>query len=286
MPRSFLAVTLGALVLTQITAIHPQSSFQPSVKPDVAPADFADIPKLPRGKTTIFGGAIRNFDPVRDQFTLDVVGQHPMHILFDERTQVFRDGSMIRLRELGGEEHASVETTLDGDKVFAVSIHILSQPAEGQYEGRVLSYNRSNGVLSIGASASRDPFKVLVSANTQFSRSGQRQFTAAASGPSDLAPGSLVSIKFQSRGRGQAVASAVTVLAVPGSLFFFSGNVASIDLHSGLLVLIDPADQTSYQISFNSVLFPQCRTLHPGDRVMVAAGYNGTGFVASTIAAN
>jgi hypothetical protein len=209
-----------------------------------------------------------------------------MKILFDERTRVFLNGSKIGLRELGPEEHASVETTLDGDKVFAVSIHILSQLAEGQYDGRVMSYNPSTGVLTIDASASRDPFRVLVSSNTQFARSGQRQFTSIASGPSDLAPGSLVSIKFHSRGPGQAVASTVTVLAVPGSLFSFSGNVSSVDLHSGLLVLVDPNDQRSYQILFNSALSSECRNLHPGDHILVTATYNGTGFMASTITSN
>ena len=286
MSKLSFVITLGTLVLAQTPVIPSQSSFQPSVKPVVAPADLTTIPNLPRGNTTIFGGAIRNFDPVRDQFTLDVRGQRSMKILFDERTQVFRNGSKIRLRELGPEEHASVETTLDGDKVFAVSIHILSHSAEGQYDGRVLSYNPSTGVLIIDASASRDPFRVYVSPNTQFSRTGQRQFTSIASGPGDLAPGSIVSIKFHSGGPGQAVASAVTVLAVPGSLFTFSGNVTSVDLHSGRLVLIDPNDQMSYQISFSSARFPDCGSLHPGDHVMVTAAYNGTGFVASTIAAN
>jgi len=50
--------------------------------------------------------------------------------------------------------------------------------------------------------------------------------------------------------------------------------------------LIDPNDQMSYQISFSSARFPDCGSLHPGDHVMVTAAYNGTGFVASTIAAN
>lgn len=286
MVKSLPAVLLGALVLTHTPIIHTQSSFQPSVKADSAPANLADIPRLPRGNTTIFGGAIRNLDPVRDQFTLNVLGQRPMRILFDERTQVFRDGAKIRLRDLGPEEHASVETTLDGDKVFAVSIHILSQSPEGQYEGRVVSYNPSTCVLSIDASASREPFKVSISANTQFSRTGQHDFTSIASGPGDLAPGSLVSISFRSHGLGQAVATTITVLAVPGSSFSFSGNVSSIDLHSGLLVLVDPSSQQSYQISFGSALFSQSRNLHPGDHVMVTAIYNGTGFVASTIGAN
>jgi hypothetical protein len=217
---------------------------------------------------------------------LNVVGQRPMRVLFDERTQVFRDGSKIKLRDLGPEEHASVQTTLDGDKVFAVSIHILSQSAEVEYEGKVVSYNPSTGALTIDASASREPFKVLVSANTQFSRTGQHDFTSVASGPSDLAPGALVSITFRSREPGHAVASMITVLAVPGSSFSFSGNVASIDLHSGLLVLVDPNAQRSYQILFRSALFPQSSNLHPGDHVLVTATYNGTTFVASALAAN
>lgn len=286
MTKTMLPVALGALILTQMPAIHSQSSFQPAVKSDVAPAGLTDLPRLPRGITTIFGGAIRNVDPVRDQFTLNVLGQRPMHILFDERTKIFRDGSKIQLRDLGPEEHASVETTLDGDKVFAVSIHILSQAAEGQYEGRVVSYNPSTGVLSINASASRDPLRVVVSSSTRFSRFGQQQFTSVASGPYDLAPGSLVSIKFHSSDPGHAVASSITVFAVTGSSFSFSGNLTSLDLHSGSLVLLDPSDQRSYQVSFGSALSAQTNSLHPGDHVMVTATYNGSGFVATTIAAN
>jgi hypothetical protein len=279
-------IVLYALVVTQAPAIYSQSSFRSAMSSDVRPADAGDIPRLPPGKTTIFGGAIRNFDPVRDQFTLNVVGQRPMRILFDERTRVFRDGSKIKLRDLGPEQHASVETTLDGDKVFAVSIHLLSEYGAGQYDGRVVSYNPSTGVLLIDASASREPFKVFVSANTQFSRTGQHDFASLASGPSDLAPGSLVSIKFQARTPGKAVASAITVLAVPGSSFAFSGNIASIDLHYGSMILIDPSDQKSYKIMFNPVLFPEGRTLHAGDHVMVTAAFNGTAFVASAIASN
>jgi hypothetical protein len=287
MAKFLLPVTVGILILASAPAIYPQSVFRPSAADsEAASAVLPDIPRLPPGKTTIFGGAIRSFDPVRDQFTLDVVGQRPMHVLFDERTQVFRDGSKIPLRELGPEEHASVETTLDGDNVFAVSIHILSRPAEGQYEGRVVSYAPNTGALFVDASSSRDPLKVFISNNTQFLRAGQRQFASVPSGPRDLAQGSLVSITFQSREPGHAVARAITVLAVPGSTFSFNGSVASIDLHSGSLVLVDANDQKTYQISFNAVLFPESRTLHPGDHVLITATYNRTGFVATTIAAN
>jgi len=286
MSKFVLAIILGAVTFGRVPLLSSQSSFRAAIGPDVRPAEPGDIPRLPGGKTTIFGGAIRNFDPVRDQFTLSVVGQRSMRILFDERTQVFRDGTKIRLRDLGPQQHASIETTLDGDNVFAVSIHILSEYGDGQYEGRVVSYNPSTGVLLIDANASREPFKVIISTNTQFLRTGQHDFASIASGPSDLEPGSLVSIKFQARTPGQAVANTITVLAIPGSSFSFSGNIASIDLHSGSMTLIDPRDQKNYQILFNPVFFPEGRALHPGNHVIVTASFNGSAFVASAIASN
>ena len=286
MSKCLFAVTLATLIFGHAPLVIAQSSLQTAAQSHAQPVGLADMPRLPKGITTIFGGAIRDIDPVRDQFTLNVVGQRPMRVLFDERTKAFRDGTKFKLRDLRPEQHVSVETTLDGDKVFAVSIHILSQSAEGQYEGRVVSYNPSDGALTIDASASRAPFRVLVSSDTQFSRTGQRDFTSMTSGPNDLAPGSLVSIKFRPHGAGQAVASTVTVLAVPGSSFSFSGNVSTIDFHTGLMVLVDPLAQRSYQIIFHPALFPQSRNLHPGDHVLVTATYNGSGFVASSLAAN
>ena len=286
MAKSVFAAALGCMVFMQAAAIHCQSDFRPSVKTDTSSANLSDIPPLPRGKTTIFGGAIQDFDPVRDRLTLNVVGERPLHIFVDERTHVFRDGVKIPLRQLGKEDHASVETTLDGQDIFAVSIHILSKGAEGQYEGRVVNYDRTTGALTIDASSSREPFKVLVSGNTQITRAGQRQFVSVQSGLYDLAPGALVSIAFQPGKPGRAVASAITVLAVPGSSFAFSGSIASIDLHSGLLVLVNSTDQKSYEISFHSTALPQGHTLRPGDRVMVTAAYDGTSFMASSIAAN
>lgn len=286
MSSLFQAAALGGLALLPAPVICAQSALVRSASSDVASGSLTDIPPAPKGQSTIFGGAIRDFDPVRDRFTLDVVGQRPMRVLVDPRTQVFRDGTKIRLSDLGPAEHASVETTLDGADVFALSIHILSQLPEGQYEGKVVSFDRSSGALSIRANSSRDPLQMFVGINTQFLRKGQRQFTSVGSGPADLQPGSLVSVTFQSRSAGHAEAKAITVLAVPGSSFVFEGNLVSIDLHSGLLIVVDPTDQKDYQILFNAALFPESRALHAGDRIRVRAAYNGTNFIANEMAAN
>lgn len=284
--KLFFAAALSSLALGPVPKVSAQSASVRSANSAVASGSLTDIPPVPKGQSTIFGGSIRDFDPVRDRFMLDVVGEHPMRVLFDERTQVFRDGTKVHLKDLGPEEHASVETTLDGADVFALSIHILSQVPQGEYQGKVLNFDRSTGALTIRASDSRDPLKVFVGMNTQFARKGQRQFISAGSGPADLEPGSLVSITFLSRSPGQAVAKEITVLAVPGSSFIFEGNLVSIDLHSGLLIMADPTDQKDYQISFNAVLFPESKTLHVGDKIRVRAAFNGTTFIANELSAN
>ncbi len=55
------------------------------------------VPPAPKGKSTILGGEIRFVDPVRDELLLKAYGQKPIKILFDERTQVFKDGKRIPL---------------------------------------------------------------------------------------------------------------------------------------------------------------------------------------------
>ena len=81
-----------------------------------------------------------------DQLVLKVYGGKPVKVLFDERTQVYRDGKRIPLLELAAAPHASVQTALDGARCFAVSIHILSAQPEGRISGAgALDFNPDGG---------------------------------------------------------------------------------------------------------------------------------------------
>jgi hypothetical protein len=115
---------------------------------------------------------------------------------------------------------------------------------------------------------------------------GQPTFASLHSGASDLVTGALISVKFESNKKGQGVAREVTVLATPGSAFEFSGNLSSLDMHSGMLVVVDPADDKSYEIFFDSANLPESRNLHEGDHVRVTASFDGTRYVASALTAN
>jgi hypothetical protein len=278
------AVMLGSLAIVGAPSLRAQV---PNRAAEFAlaspPADMPALPPLPHGKTTIFGGEIRSIDPVLDQLTLNVYGARPMRMLFDERTQAYKDGKRVHLRDLSAAEHASIETTLDGTKVFAVSIHILSQMPEGDYEGRILSYNPTTGELALASGQSPEPFKLFVQGRTSIIRKGQSAFTSSLSGPNDLQKGTLVSVLFDADGKQEAAASRIEILAVPGASFVFSGNVASLDLHSGLLILVDPRDQQDHQIFMNAKNIAAVQNIHLGDEVRVVASYDGNRYVANEL---
>lgn len=244
------------------------------------------LPSAPQGMSTIMGGAIMSIDRVRDELTLKVFGQRPTKILFDERTKVFRDGKKIPLRDLTSADHASVQTMLDGTNVFAISIHILSQSPAGEFQGNVLNYNPETRMLTVGAVQLRDPIKLLVPVNARVFREGQGPFSSASSGVSDLVNGALISVTFESNKDGRGVASRIAILAIPGSAFVFSGNLSSLDMHTGSLVLVDPRDDKIYQISFDPARLPASQNLREGVRIRVVATYDGTRYMASALAVN
>lgn len=248
--------------------------------------DSSSIPPLPRGKSTILGGEIMKVDPVLDQLTVKVAGQRPVKILFDERTQVFRDGVKIPLHALAPVDHASIQSILDGTDVLAISIHMLSKSEEGEYQGRVLSYIPDTHELTVSTSLSREPIKCLVPADTPVSQIGQLLVASSSPQLSDLVRGSLISVKFGPDKNGRAVASQIAVLATPGAVFVFSGDLSMLDVHSGKLALIDPRSGSNYQVSFDSASLPIVQSLHLEQHVMVTAMYDGSHYIANAINAN
>lgn len=289
MQRALTLIMLGGAALVQMTVVSANSQGpldrKQGANAESASADLPALPLPPRGKSTILGGEIINIDTVRDRFTLKVFGEKPMKILFDERTKIYRDGTRIPLRNLSLSEHASVQTTLDGADVFALSIHILSQSPGGEYQGRVVNFRPDTGQLTIVTDASGETVRLMISKDTAIAREGQSSFSSVQSGLSDLVTGALISAEFKAGQDGHGVASRVVILATPGTDFVFSGNLSTLDLPSGFLVLVDPRDGKSYRIFFDSNRLPASHNLHTGEHVRVTADYDGARYVASDIMA-
>jgi hypothetical protein len=286
--RFLVLAVLGGVALSQVSPSAGSKSAQDqSVSSSGSglvstTAGASSLPPLPKGKSTVIGGAIRGVDRVRDQFTLDVFGGRSLKVLFDERTLIYWDGVKSSQRDLRSGDHVSVETVLDGTTVFARSIHMLSESPAGDCQGQVMSYDPADRVLTVRDALSRQPIKFRLPGGLAFVRQGQAA-SSAEPGNADLDAGTLVSVKFQSDNKGHGVASQVSILAAPGSAFVFVGNVASLDLHSGLLVVVDPRDDKRYDIFFDSARFPVSRDLREGTDVMVTADFDGARYVASAI---
>jgi hypothetical protein len=275
---------LGGLALAQASSAQVDPLAAKSAVPATSSVAGSDVPSMPKGKSTIFGGQIRNVDQVRDQIVLSVYGEKPMKILYDERTQVFRDGTRIPLRDLAPTDHVSVQTTLDGAKIFAVSIHILSNMPQGDFQGRIQDYDPQTGMLTLNGSGSGSAFRLEVTKDTTVTRQGQQSFTAQNRGQFDLVRGALIAVTFQSGGKGQGIAKDITVLATPGASFVFSGNITSLNLAAGWFVVTDPRDDRTYQIYFD-VHDSNATKFKAGDHVRISADYDGTRYVATNLAA-
>jgi hypothetical protein len=290
MNRSFAALILGGVLAAELltTGARAEQSGNPQfgMETESASVKFPAMPVAPLGKSTIMGGTIQKLDLVRDQFQLKAFGQRPMTILFDERTQVYRDGKKIQLRDLRSDSIASIQTVLDGSNVFAISIHLLSQAPEGEYQGQVLSYDAVSRELALSSGSSRDPVKLVVPMNTPITRVGQVDLTSSHAGLSDLVRGTLISLTFEPNKVAQGIASRIEILATPGSAFVFSGSLSSLDMHTGQLILIDPRDEKRYEIVFSPSRLPASRTLHEGDNIRVVATFDGSRYVAGSIVVN
>jgi hypothetical protein len=261
------------------TGAPPASSTeQPSAGVDAATNTLPDMPPLPRGNSTVMGGAIRKVDRVRDQLTVAVFGGRDIRIQFDERTQVYRDGVRTSLADLRDGERVSAETMLDGTAVFARSIHMLSQPLQGECQGQVLDFDRSKGELTVRDTLSPQPIKLRVSGTTKIGREGQEALSST-----NLGAGALVNVVFEPDGSGHDVARQIAILATPGNTFVFTGHVTFLDLHSGLLVLVDPRGKQRYEVAFDPSRVSAGRNLHEGDDVVVTASFDGTRYQASAI---
>jgi hypothetical protein len=116
-----------------------------------------------------------------------------------------------------------------------------------------------------------------VNSGTEILRNDQRV------SPSELRPGALVSIQLRPDGEGHGIARQISILAMPGGSFTFAGRVIFLDLHDGLLVLLDPRDKKRYEVHFNPAL-QLSDQVRVGSDVSVSTDFDGTRYFARSIA--
>ncbi len=249
---------------------------------DSNPATKHGLPPAPTGRSTAVGGEIQKVDLVRDQISLKVPAGHVIKILFDERTEVFHNGKKMSILDLHPEDHASIETTLDGTRIFALRIHTASDLPDGRLHGTVERYDAATGELRLALSHIRESVSLMAGKDTPIARVGDKEFVAHNSGAADLIAGSLVDVSFKSTKGHPGAATRVDILAVPGSEFVFEGTLSFLDLRSGRLSIQGASDR-DMDISFEPSRFPVSEDLHQGSSVKVSARFDGSRYLATSI---
>jgi hypothetical protein len=290
MSRFLTVVLLGSTAFAQAvpSSFSAGGSLPPTAASDPSPAEetanpgnrISPLPELlpqPQGKPTLIGGTIARIDRVRDGMSVKIFGGGSTHILFDSRTHIFRDGVAASAGALQNGERVYVDTMLAGTSIFARNIRIVTQGSAAQTMGQVTSYDARTGELLLSDAISPQTVKVHIASTTMISREGQ---TASSS---ELLSGTLVSVAFLPDEGGQSVARQVSILAKPGSTFVFVGRVVHLDLHLGLMVVVDPRDQKSYEIAFDPSVIQVSDNVREGATVEATTAFDGRRYMASTI---
>jgi hypothetical protein len=277
------SVATSSVVSNEDTSIQPVMPVAPDRSADKDPEIVADpasllpdLPPVPRAKATLIGGTVERLDRVRDLLIVRIFGGGRMNILFDPRTRVYRGGGEATIADLREGERVYLDTILDGETVFARSIRLKTGLAVGENQGVVMKYRSYRGELTIRDAISPTPVRVRLSAATRVLH-GDRAVPV-----SMLSEGSLVAVTFASEGNGHDVAREISILALPGTRYTFAGQVAHLDLRTGLLVINSSTDRKTYEIDLDPSVTPD-ENLHPGVVVTVVTNFEGSRYVGRSL---
>ena len=282
--RAISSLVWGLLVFAQVAATFPSYAASEASSEAVNPTtrsgvgDVPDLPALPPGKATLLGGTINTVDHLRDRLVLQLFGRgRTVVVPFDDRTRVYLDGKMAALDDLKRGDRIYADTVLDGTKVFARNIRVATSSPLGQSNGQVVAFEPAKSELTFRDKLSPVARRMRLTSDTVIL---QRDRPAL---PSELRPGTLVTLAFFTGSDGQAILHQINILASPGSRFAFSGRVEHLDLRRGLLVIVDPRDNKSYEVSFGPAVRGLTRDIQEGIDVTVYASFDGRRYEAESI---
>ena len=253
-------------------------SLTPTAQSDVRPS--SDLPPLPPGQATVLGGTVMTVDHLRDRMVLQVFGGARTVVTFDVRTRVYRDGKAASPDDVKNGDRVYVDTVLNGTQVFARNINLGTAALSGQTSGQVVSFEPATGELTLRDTLSLIPWRMRLTPQTVILH-GDRPASAA-----ELQPGGLVAVAFLPSKDGRIAVQQISILASPGMTFTFSGRVERFDMRRGILTLVDPRDQKSYQVSFDPTVRALTRDVREGMDIKVLASFDGHSYTAQSITLN
>ena len=238
-----------------------------------------DLPLLKHTRASLIGGTVQKVDRIRDELTLRIFGGGKMKIYYDPRTHILRGEGQVAATDVRVGDRIYVDTVLDGSDIFARNIRLAATGAAGKTQGAVVGYDPTRGELLVRDVLSPVPVKLHLDSRTEVLQGGH----AASAG--DLVPGTLVDVDFATQ-KNERDAEQVSILAVPGADFSFSGEVTSLDLRLGLLVIKSETDHKTYEISLDPANVTVDDRVRPGADVTAETNFDGSKYIAKSVTVN
>lgn len=275
-----LLVGVSGMLLAQVppqtkppNPVTTDGTVQPAQRHD----SLLDLPPLPKNPVTLIGGILTRLDPVQDRLTVRAFGGQKLNINFDVRTEIYFNGTPVRQRELKQGQRVYVDTMLNGDKVFAKSIWINAVPPSGYGRGQIVGYDTSNRTLEVRDELTLQTLRFQLLPSTVIRRGDE------AGSIGDLEPGALISLEFGPQQEHYPAVREIALIAKPGSVFSFFGQIIFLDMSRRVIALDNRTDGQKYEISLDAIPDRVARALHSGDEVGISAVFDGKHYVARTI---
>jgi len=234
------------------------------------------VPPLPQGKTSLVGGTVANIDGVHNRLSVKVFGKGgKWNVAFDERTHFFVDGAETTFEKVKKGERVYVDTMLDGHRIFARNVHIVTKTGPASARGQVTDVGDRS--MTVQDALSDRPVHFRIDNNTQVKREG-----ATSASLNDVQPGSLIAVQFSPGTEGRGTAREITILAAPGQSVTFAGTVRHLDLRNNQLAVENRTDNKTYEITFDGEKNIPA-DLMVGSEVTIAAVFDGREYKASSI---
>ena len=235
-------------------------------------------PPLPKGKPTLIGGLATSVDHVRNRLTVQPFGKgEKVKVFVDERSHIYRNGVETTVLGIHKGDRVYVDTMLDGSKVFAKNVRVITETGLAEVRGQVIGSNPEKGTISVRDQLSAKPVTFSVSGATRYSSS------KGAATASDVQPGALINVQFSPRADNRDVAQEVMVLAKPGDNYIFSGTVTNLDMRTDTFFVDNQADEQSYEVHFSPTTLADARSLKVGQEVTARAVFDGKKYQATNI---
>ena len=268
-----LVIVIGGLLQAQVAARTMSPTGPHNVGPQPAATDGLPSEGSHSGKVSLVRGVLKRLDPVHDELLVRAFGGGDVRIAFDPQTQLLTENAHTRFTSLPLGSVVSVDTVMNGGKMFALSVRAGSFSTT-ELNGQVLRYDASKSQLALRDPMSPEGISLKITSSTVVVNHGK------ATSAQSLFPGTLVRVWFSG---GQRSANRVEILAEPGNSFTFEGRIVAVDLRSRVLALSNDSDQSVRELAIDSLDATSLSLLRQDANVRIQAEFDGDRYKARTV---